>query len=85
MVDLGIEQDIETWHRYIGVDEDGTFSFFHKQPDCVNGKMVPSEFRSGIKKSSEKVEDLKVPKFAGSVLKRRTRNGEYKWEVVTRH
>jgi hypothetical protein len=81
MNDLGIEREIENWHRYIGVDEDGSCFFFHKEPDYVNGKAVPSKFRSGIKKSCEKV-GLSLPRFSLKTFKRRTRSGEYKWEIV---
>lgn len=78
---IKVEQGLDSWMRYMGVDNDGTANYFHKKPEMVAGYFIPSEFRDKMYQSSAPHPD-NLSKFAGSIFKRRTRSGEYFWEMI---
>lgn len=59
--------DLENWQDYLAVDEDGTVNLFHKVPENISGKFVPSEFRKQNYKSCVGVNE-KLSDHSGKVF-----------------
>lgn len=59
--------NLEGWHNYLAVDRDGTANIFHKIPEKISGKYVPSKFREQNHRSSFLVDD-KLFDYSGKVF-----------------
>lgn len=62
------KDELEDWQKFLAVDEDGTVNLFHKIPENVCGKYVPSEFRKQNYKSCLKVE-INLTEHSGEIFK----------------